>query len=376
MSEYHKKAYNLFGGTSSRIANPDAVFTFGSPHTLYLYHKEEGTLLSLVELIENDNWYYTKASNGCGAGFEHTTRAEYCLETGSLTDAEHFAYKAVFKAKTQNQLSLVICGNLCLARLAVLNGRPNEAFNLMDKLRLEVEALGNPILLNSIDIAEGFIYGSLGKLERIQKWLQDGDISQCNLFHQGMGINYIIIGRAAILRKSYPELEVIVETMREIYKPTNHIFGFIYAGIYEAIAKKHLYGMEKAKKVLLPIIQLAQADSIITPFAESMPELEPVLQEIKRTHDSEWLSRVISLGERFKKGFQKVNSLEEIEPLTEREIDVLTLLNEGLKQTEIAEKLCLSKNTVNRHLQNTYEKLGVNNKTLAINKAKELRIIL
>jgi LuxR family maltose regulon positive regulatory protein len=174
MSEYHKKAFTLFGGTSSRIINANSIFTCGSPHTLYLYHKKDKTLLSLVEFIEKNNWFHTHVSNGCGAGFEHIARAEYCLETGSLTEAELFAYKAVYKAKTKNQLSLVICGNLCLARLAILNGRPNEAFDIMDKLRVEAEASGNPILLNGIDIAEGFIYGSLGKLERIQKWLQDG----------------------------------------------------------------------------------------------------------------------------------------------------------------------------------------------------------
>ena len=34
MSEYHKKAFTLFGGTSSRILNANSIFTCGSPHTL------------------------------------------------------------------------------------------------------------------------------------------------------------------------------------------------------------------------------------------------------------------------------------------------------------------------------------------------------
>ena len=374
MKEFIKKAYTLFGGTSSGISYSDATFTFGSPHTLYLYHKKQELLLFMVESIENDYWYYPNITNGCGTGFEHTARAEYFLEKGDLINAELFAYKAIFKAKTKNQVSLVICGNLCLARLAILNGNPNKAYSLIEVLRPEVEATGNPILLNSVDIAAGYIYGSLGDLEQIPKWLQDGDLSPGNLFHQGMGIKYIVVGIVAVLRKSYAELEIVVETMREIYQPNNHIFGFIYAGIYDAIAKKHLYGIEKAKEALIPAIQLAQADDIITPFAESMPELGPIFQELKKTDDNEWISKVIRLGERFIKSFQKINDLEEIEPLTDRELDVLTLLSEGFKQAEIAEKLYLSKNTVRRHLQNTYEKLGVDNKTLAINKAKELNI--
>ncbi|MDX9872807.1 MAG: helix-turn-helix transcriptional regulator, partial [Clostridia bacterium] len=129
MSEYQKKAYDLFGGTSSRIANATESFTFGSPHTLYLYHRERGKLLSLVETIEENTDYYTHVSNGCGTGFEHAARAEYCLETGDLVQAELAAYKTIFKAKTKNQLCLVICGSLCLARLAILHNKPQEALS-------------------------------------------------------------------------------------------------------------------------------------------------------------------------------------------------------------------------------------------------------
>ena len=112
MNEYQKKASILFGGTSSRISNPEAIFTFGSPHTLYLYHKNEGQLSSLVNTIEDNIEYYNHVANGCGTGFEHIARAEYCLETGDLYNAELFAYKAIFKAKTKNScawLSAVTC---------------------------------------------------------------------------------------------------------------------------------------------------------------------------------------------------------------------------------------------------------------------------
>ncbi len=375
MSECHKKAYNLFRGASSKIVNANSIFTCGSPHTLYLYHKKEENLLPLVEFIERDNWFHTHVSNGCGTGFEYIARAEYCLETGNLVHAEISAYKAILKTKTNNQLSLTICGALCLARLAVLNGRPQEAFDLLDEYRTEVEAVGNPILINGIDIAEGYICGSLGKLEQIPKWLQEGDLSHNDLFFQGMGISYIVTGKSAILKKNYLELEIIVENMREAYKPNNHIFGLIYAGIYEALSKKYLYDMKSAAESLVFVMKTAQADNIIMPFVENMPELRPILKEIERTHEGVWINRVLCLGKRFMKSYEKINNLEKIEPLTEREQEVLTLLGEGFKQKEIAQGLCVSTNTVRRHLQNVYEKLNVNNKTLAINKAKELNMI-
>lgn len=47
--------------------------------------------------------------------------------------------------------------------------------------------------------------------------------------------------------------------------------------------------------------------------------------------------------------------------LTEREIEVLTLISEGLTNIQIADKLFLSSHTVNTHRKNIMQKLGVNN---------------
>ncbi|MEN6389376.1 MAG: LuxR C-terminal-related transcriptional regulator [Syntrophomonas sp.] len=375
MSEYQKRAYTLFGGTISRISNATEIFTFGAPHTLYLYHKEPGKLLALVETIEENVDYYTHIANGCGMGFEHAARAEFCLETGDLRQAELSAYKTVFKARTRNQMCLVICGSLCLARLAILNEHPFEAASWLEELQAETEAAGNPILLNSLEIALGYVYCCLGDLERIPKWLREGDLTNCNLFTQGMGVNYIVVGRAAVLRRSYAELEVIVETMRHTYRPNNHIFGLIYAGIYSAIAKNHLYGMDEALKELLPVMELARSDGIVTPFAENMPELNLILLGIERNYESTWLERVFQLGECFLKATEKFNFQEASKSLTSREREVLLMLAEGLSQKEVAEKLYLSPNTVKRHLQNAYEKLGTNNKILALKRARELNIL-
>jgi len=66
---------------------------------------------------------------------------------------------------------------------------------------------------------------------------------------------------------------------------------------------------------------------------------------------------------------------EWIEPLSERELDVLNLLAEGLINQEIGDKLYLSLNTIKAHTRSIYGKLGVNNRTQAVNKAKTLGIL-
>jgi LuxR family maltose regulon positive regulatory protein len=64
-----------------------------------------------------------------------------------------------------------------------------------------------------------------------------------------------------------------------------------------------------------------------------------------------------------------------IEPLTDRELDVLRLMAEGLKYKEIAARLFISLNTVRFHVKAIYGKLDVNSRIRAIEMARQLRIL-
>lgn len=61
--------------------------------------------------------------------------------------------------------------------------------------------------------------------------------------------------------------------------------------------------------------------------------------------------------------------------LSRRELEVLSLVAAGLSNKEIAGKLFVSVNTVKTHLKKVYEKLEVNRRTQAVEKAKSLRLI-
>ena len=64
-----------------------------------------------------------------------------------------------------------------------------------------------------------------------------------------------------------------------------------------------------------------------------------------------------------------------IEPLSQRELEVLQLIAQGLSNREISERLFLSLNTVKVHARNIYGKLGVNNRTQAGARARALGIL-
>ena len=64
-----------------------------------------------------------------------------------------------------------------------------------------------------------------------------------------------------------------------------------------------------------------------------------------------------------------------VEPLSERELDVLRLLGTELDGPEIARELRVSLNTMRTHTKNIYNKLGVNNRRAAVRRAEELDLL-
>jgi LuxR family maltose regulon positive regulatory protein len=65
----------------------------------------------------------------------------------------------------------------------------------------------------------------------------------------------------------------------------------------------------------------------------------------------------------------------QIEPLSERELDVLRLLGTDLSGPDIASELVVSLHTVRSHTKSIYAKLGVNSRRAAVSRAVELNLL-
>lgn len=74
-------------------------------------------------------------------------------------------------------------------------------------------------------------------------------------------------------------------------------------------------------------------------------------------------------------GFSRHGPVEDIEPLTTREEDVLRFLVKGLIKKEIADQLSISQHTVDMHLRSVYRKLHVRSQTEAVSKALRQGIV-
>ncbi|MCJ7660127.1 MAG: LuxR C-terminal-related transcriptional regulator, partial [Anaerolineales bacterium] len=66
---------------------------------------------------------------------------------------------------------------------------------------------------------------------------------------------------------------------------------------------------------------------------------------------------------------------ELVDPLSEREVEVLRLLQTNLSSPEIADELIIAVSTVRTHIKNIYGKLGVHSRTQAVDEAKDLGIL-
>ncbi|MBC7980802.1 MAG: response regulator transcription factor [Armatimonadetes bacterium] len=74
-------------------------------------------------------------------------------------------------------------------------------------------------------------------------------------------------------------------------------------------------------------------------------------------------------------GFSKHGPVEELEPLTNREEEVLKFLVKGFIKKEIADQLLISQHTVDMHLRSIYRKLHVRSQTEAVSKALRQGIV-
>jgi predicted ATPase/DNA-binding CsgD family transcriptional regulator len=95
----------------------------------------------------------------------------------------------------------------------------------------------------------------------------------------------------------------------------------------------------------------------------------------RQLHSVTWVGKVEALLQELKPVASppfKPAKLPDGEVLSPRELEILQLLKSALNGPEIADRLIVSLNTVRFHTKNIYQKLGVNNRLEAIQRAKEL----
>jgi LuxR family maltose regulon positive regulatory protein len=129
--------------------------------------------------------------------------------------------------------------------------------------------------------------------------------------------------------------------------------------------------------VLKPILVWAEAEQYLAIFIREGPLMEKLLRRaLAKSICPEFVRRLLAVFEARRKP-QPVPAAEAlIEPLSERELEILSLLDGPLSTPEIAAKLVVSANTVRTHIKNIYGKLSVHGRSGAVRRAQELGLVV
>ena len=116
-------------------------------------------------------------------------------------------------------------------------------------------------------------------------------------------------------------------------------------------------------------LDMAEQDEIVVTVGENTYEVIPMLEEI----DTPFSRKVLKYARQYVTAKNSYRSKARHEELTNREIEVMDLVCDGLTAEAIAEKLYISHSTVKKHMANIYQKMGVNKKADAIAEYRKRR---
>jgi len=135
-------------------------------------------------------------------------------------------------------------------------------------------------------------------------------------------------------------------------------------------------------------LALAEPGGYVRTFLDEGAPMAKLLANIRKTYSGDGKtssSRVrLDYVDRLLAAFEQQPPLSQrtppgvqppIEPLSEREVEVLRLVSAGLKNREIAKELFVVVGTVKAHINSIYRKLGTNNRVQAVSRARELKLL-
>jgi LuxR family maltose regulon positive regulatory protein len=168
----------------------------------------------------------------------------------------------------------------------------------------------------------------------------------------------------------------IAERMLRNARENQRLGRVIELLVLQSMAYQGKKDLNQALNCLSEAVSLAQLEGFRRVFMDEGERLEKLLYLVKSKQDPSGYAN--ELLEEIGADVDVLSAPSQllIEPLSAREIEVLKLIETGLSNQDIAEKLYLSVATVKRHISNIYAKLDVKTRTQAISFGKELGLFV
>jgi len=149
----------------------------------------------------------------------------------------------------------------------------------------------------------------------------------------------------------------------------------VEANLLAAIANRELADDRAAAAATERALDLAETDRLILPFA--MTGAVELLEAMPRhqTAHAALLAEILDVLRGIPVALPDQSWRSRVEELSPTELRVLRYLPTNLSRPEIASELSVSVNTVNTHIRNIYAKLQAQDRTSAVQRARELRLL-
>ena len=228
-----------------------------------------------------------------------------------------------------------------------------------------------PALRARVRVAQGELGEALG-WARERGLSVDDDLSYLREFEHITLVRVLLAGYTAErAERSIQEATQLLERLLRAAEEGQRTGSVIEILVLQALAHQARDDIPAALASLQRALTLAEPEGYVRIFADEGPPMASLLRAAaKQGIAPRYVRRLLAAANKTEDRTPASQGL--IEPLSERELDVLRLLGTDLGGPEIARELVVSLNTVRTHTKNIYAKLGVNNRRAAVRRAREL----
>jgi LuxR family transcriptional regulator, maltose regulon positive regulatory protein len=301
----------------------------------------------------------------------HLGLARILYEWNELDAAEAEGEIALRLARQYDEsIDRFILCELLLARIKLARGLVAAAAARLEELAAKARS-------------PGFLH-RLPEIEELRVWalIRGGDIDGAAA---GAGSHELPLARARLhlARNEASSALALLETRRSEMAARGWQDELLKTLVLQALAYRSGGQEDEALKLLDLAILMAEAGGFIRLFLDEAEPMERLLTEAAaRRGTTAYVGKLLAAfaGERKTRAEVLPESAAPlaqalIDPLSERELEVLRLLAEGLSNQEIGERLFLALDTIKGHNRRIFDKLDAKRRTEAVARARELGLL-
>ena len=300
---------------------------------------------------------------------------ELLYEWNQLEVAVKHLTRGIQMAEDSGDIGLQVTGSLSLASTFLAQGNVEQASETLRQI--EIAVWTSDILWIKSQIAAFRVrwWLSQGELEAASRWAQESDLPSRGNPGYRQADEYLAFARVLIAEGEPEKASDFLKWLREMMEQAGLWKYVLETRLLEALSWKARGDTAQAVLVLGQVLEMAEPEGYIRLFLDEGEPLGELLLGIPFQGVLAVYLGMLRTGFRKENQSRLLGAQALIEPLSDRELQVLQLLAAGKSNREIAGELIISVGTVKRHVHHIYQKLGVSNRIQVAAMAKELRLI-